>query len=450
MNTRHIVLIQCPWLTILHPPNIGLAYIAAILRESGYKVTVLDLNIESFNLIDTEDKEVLQHSNRSIIIDLVKKTFRKYSSLINDLYREIIDLNPDVVGFSVWETNDLLSLYLARQLKDANKSLPIIFGGPSCYSLYYGNDYIQNESVDLVIYGEAEKTIVKALNLFFGYNKFIPLPGTMVKENNLIHDSGVGNRVEELDRLPFPALDLFPMDKYINQEIPISFNRGCIFKCEYCEISEMKPGFRSREPKNILREIQYRLKEYPGKKKFFICDSTVTANFKQIDELCDLINAFGLEISFTGYTTPHAYMNSKFLSKIKKAGFNFLIFGVESGSDSILEKFGKKLKIDFIENIIRETYNAGIKVGVNIMVGLPGETDDDFNHSLRFLVRNREYISCVGVGYFGIMPYSYIFFHPAEFNFISEEIKVKRLKYLRETVINSRLSYTVKDRPDEY
>lgn len=448
MNTRHIVLIQCPWLTALHPPNLGLAYVAAVLMEAGYKVTILDANIEMFHQLDTHDKELLQHSNRGLIIELGKNTLHKYPALINDLYRQIIELEPDVVGFSVWESNDFISLGIAKQLKNANKSLPIIFGGPSCYPLYSGRNYIQEECVDLVIYGEAEKTIVRVLNSFFSHNKLIPLSGGMlIRESGIVQDLGAGDRVEKLDELPYPAVNIFPMEKYINQEIPISFNRGCIFRCEYCEISEMRPGFRSREPKNILREIQYRLKEYPEKRNFFICDSTATANFKQLNELCELIIASDLEISFTGYATPHAYMNSEFLSKMRRAGFNNFVFGVESGSDRILERFGKKLKIGLIEKVVRETHNAGIKTGVNILVGLPGETDEDFFCSLEFLHRNREYINDIGISYFDIMPFSYIAFHPEQFNFTPEEIKLERMKLLRDAIDNLGLSYTVRDIP---
>jgi len=448
MNTKHIVLIQCLWLTVLHPPNLGLAYVAAVLMEAGYKVTILDANIELFHQLDTQDKELLQYSNPNLIVELAKNTLHKYPSLINDLYRQIIELEPDVAGFSVWETNDLISLSIARQLKNSNKSLPIIFGGPSCYPLYSGRNYIQEECVDLVIYGEAEKTIVRVLDSFFSHNKLIPSSGGMlVRKNGIVQDLGAGERVEKLDELPYPAVNIFPTGKYINQEMPISFNRGCIFRCEYCEISEMRPGFRSREPKNIFREMQYRLKEYPRTRKFFVCDSTATANFKQLNELCELIITSSLEVYFTAYATPHAYMNTEFLSKMRKAGFNNMVFGVESGSDRILERFGKKLKIGLIEKIVRETHDAGIITGVNILVGLPGETDEDFSCSLEFLQRNCEYIDNVGINNFGIMPFSYIAFHPEQFNFIPEEIKLERLQLLRDAIDDFGLSYTVRDLP---
>lgn len=77
---------------------------------------------------------------------------------------------------------------------------------------------------------------------------------------------------------------------------------------------------------------------------------------------------------------------------MKKAGFNDLVYGVESGSEQILKKLGKKIKLEVIEKSIKESYNAGINVSIDILVGLPGETDYDFKQTLDFLIRNRTFI----------------------------------------------------------
>ncbi|OGT97627.1 MAG: hypothetical protein A2X80_03290 [Geobacteraceae bacterium GWB2_52_12] len=78
---------------------------------------------------------------------------------------------------------------------------------------------------------------------------------------------------------------------------------------------------------------------------------------------------------------------------MKRAGCHTLIYGVESGSDHVLKKMGKGYASDQAQEVIKLTYEAGICVNINIIVGFPGETDDDFNETLKFIVKNKKYIN---------------------------------------------------------
>ena len=136
-------------------------------------------------------------------------------------------------------------------------------------------------------------------------------------------------------------------------------------------------------------------------------------------------------------------MSYDFLLKMKKAGFNGLCYGVESGSEKILNKFGKKIKIETIERVIKDTYSVGIDIAIDILVGLPGESDDDFKQTLDFLTRNRKFIKQVGVNYFGILPYSYIYDNREKFEFVPGEVILRRINELVETIKSLNISETV-------
>ena len=438
-----IALIRCPWIPVSsYPPDIGFAYIATILKKSGHELSTFDLNIEFYHMLEEIDKEILNSWNSKMFLDFGESSFLKYEFIFNDAINRILKFNPDIVGFCVWETNKLISLELVRRIKENNSSLFTIFGGPDCYPLFSGREFAKNPAVELVIYGEAEITVRKVLDSIDRKKEILPLPGTITKNGDRVIDGGWGELVGNLDQLPFLDLVDFPLDLYTQRVLPISFSRGCIYKCEYCP-REMYPVFRCRSAEKIVHEIKFLQKNF-SPESFLVCDSTIMANLAQITKLCDLILVEGLKVSFGGFASTHLGLNYKLLTKMKKAGFNSFVYGVESGSEKILRRFGKKIELKTIERVIRDTYEAGIEIGVDILVGLPGESEDDFAQSIDFIIRNRSYIKRIGINNFGLEPYSYMFSHVKNYEFISEQLKLERTLRLKEIIGSLGLSETLK------
>ena len=253
-----IALIRCPWVTIQHPPDIGLAYLVASLKRDGHEVSLFDLNIEFYHKIEDVDKKNLIYSRPQVLMEEGKKIFQKYPLLVDETIKRILKLQPEIVGFNVWQMNTEVSKEFAKMIKAINQSIYIIFGGPDAYPLWSGKEYVKENMVDLIVYGEAEITFKKILNNFSKYRKVYPIPGTIIKDNGKEIDSGFGEVVENLDELPMPALEVFPLQLYIKKCIPISFSRGCVYKCVYCP-KEMYPKFRWRSPENIIKELECRL-----------------------------------------------------------------------------------------------------------------------------------------------------------------------------------------------
>lgn len=442
-----VTLVQAPWLTVTNAPNIGLAYIAAVLRRADYTVSVIDLNVETSLLLDADDKKIVGYTSWDYIKKFTENTFLKYKPVYDKAVRRILDTEPEAVGFSVWESNDILSRYFAEELKRHRPGLKIIFGGPACYPLYQGHELILHDYIDYVIYGEAEISVLKVLEAMSSGRETTDIPGTIKRKNGISVDCGQGERPERLDELPFSALDLLPLSLYQSKSLPISFNRGCIYKCEYCELAGMKPGFRARSARNIFNELLQRKQEFPDKNDFFVCDCAITAHPSQISELCDLIIASGIRTEFSGYATFHPLLSDELIVKMEKAGFMAVVLGVESGSDKILGMMGKKFNREAIERTIHSFHAARIMVGVNILVGLPGETENDFEQSIDFLAKNRKFIKNIGACYFGQMPYSAIYYHPEKYEFVPEDVKRRRYNRLKEFISQSQLYYTAEDKP---
>ncbi len=121
-----------------------------------------------------------------------------------------------------------------------------------------------------------------------------------------------------------------------------------------------------------------------------------------------------------------------------------LDYGVESGSQKVLDKMGKKYTVEDAERIIKDTYNAGINVVLNLVVGFPNEAEEDFYKTLEFIRRIKDYVLFIAPGHAClILPYSYIYKNPDEFDIIldketscwstkdgknNEEVRLKRAK----------------------
>jgi len=438
-----IVLIRCFWIPVLWPPDIGLAYIAAVLKKDGHEVSVFDLNIEFYHKME-EFKEKLEQGNRVILEELGEVFLQKHQHLIGEICDDILKLQPEIIGFCIWQTNTIVSRNLAKRLKEIDPSIFIIFGGPDSFPLFSGRKIIEDKIADVVVYGEAEITIRKVLDSISKDRKVMPIQGTIINRNGKIVDCGWPDLVENLDELPVPAWDNFPLHLYIDKNmIPISFSRGCAYKCEYCP-RETYPGYRCRSAENIVSEIESWLHRHPSRRTFSVSDSALNNNPRQVERLCDLIIDRNLNIQFGGFAVPHPRMDYRFLLKMKKAGFNGLCYGVESGSDRMLAKLGKKIKLETIQRVIKDTYEAGISVTVDILVGLPGETEDDFDRSLDFLIQNRKYITDAGAGRYGVAEYSYIKSHREEFELIPEEVINIRFTMLKKVINSLNLSMTNK------
>lgn len=426
-----ILLIRCPPISAGHCPDIGLAYIASCLLEEGHDVSVFDLNMELYHILDKVDKDILKHSNLHSFENFDRNLLIKYSSFFERVFDRIKKLNPEIVGFNVWNSNACMSVETAKRLKDRFPSIVTIFGGPECYPLLSGEKFARETFIDLVIYGEAELTIKKAIELIHRDRRIPSIPGSIINVGGTIKDCGWGEYVKKLDDLPRIALDIFPLGLYAeNNLLPISFSRGCFYSCEYCPRG-MYPKFRWRSPENIIQEIEYLIQKYPGMNSFRVCDASITSNLKQIEKLCDLILSKSIDIKLQGFASTNPQLNYKLLSKMKTAGFNNLCYGVESGSERLLGKLGKKINIETIERVIKETFEAGIGVAVDMMVGMPDESEEDFRQSMDFLSRNKRYIHAVGINEYGDLPYSYVFSHMQEFLRIPNEIKRIRHKEIK-------------------
>ncbi len=417
-----IALVRCPCVNLPYPPSVGLAYINSVLKKAGHEVFVFDLNIEIFHAADGQDKNKWNIPDVSGLIDLGQEISRKHDQLFRENLKKIAETGSGVIGFSVWDSNAALSLKIAKEIKLLSPQVKVIFGGPECFPEWGGNDLIKHDCVDLVVYGEAEETLPEVIEYLELTGRIGLHAGTIAKSNGRVVNFGSRPAPPELDSLPFPDFDGFPLEKYATKEMPIIFNRGCSRKCVYCSLPGTTPAYRSRSAHSIFEEFKYQLNKYP-QVDVFHCDSpALNSNLKELSRLCELMINDGLKISWSGFAVIDKRMDAQLLEKMKKAGCAGLNFGIESGSQKIVDKMRKGFSIEDAQNNLRDAYNLGMQTVANFIVGFPGENEEDFQETLDFISRNKQYISFVGsTAACWIGPYIWIQEHPEEFAITQEQ-----------------------------
>jgi anaerobic magnesium-protoporphyrin IX monomethyl ester cyclase len=379
-------------------PNIGVGYLASFLSHKGFEVSVTDLSVKLYNSASPEMKrfwsiDCVNNFFQSQIAENIFKNFRK------DLMRfveEFLASNVKVIGFSV----NMISIYtanaIARLIKMRDPQRFIIFGGPGTF-YSHPRDQIRPSFADVYVVGEGEFTLFNILDAYFS-NREIPsdVPGILLVKDLGKKQPLQSPNIPDLDQLPYPTFFGFDLKEYNQPEeykpVPILFSRGCIRRCAYCIDYYMWPKYRSRSPRCIMDEIEYHVKNNNAR-AFEVIDLTCNGNLRQLSELCDLIIASGLEFTWVSYAIIRKDMSLELLQKIKKANCDTLIYGVENGSDRVLKLMGKSYTAEEASEVIKNTHKAGIRTNINIIVGFPGETEEDFKQTIKFVYQNRNYIN---------------------------------------------------------
>lgn len=407
-NIMKIALVLCPVL-YKRCPLIGLGYLFSYLKSRGYDVNIFDLN--TMMEIENEGKEIYW-GERRFVEEFISNNLRLLESLVD----KILESNAEIIGLSIWTTTKFASLAIAKMIKQRDKNRFIVFGGPECS--FSAKELLADDAVDVVVNGEGEQTFYEAIELYKKHRKIDFCAGAIIKNNGSIVDCGLRPEIEDLDSLPFPDYSGFLLDTYyLSNFLPITFYRGCSRRCVFCNSSVTWRRFRSRSAENIYKEMSHRKKLYPNLKKFEVDDTALNLNLKMLDRLCALMTVNGLGIGWGGAAIIHPDMDFGLLRKMAKAGCRTLAYGLESGSQNVIDGMRKNFIIKDAERLIRDTHNAGIEVDLNIVIGFPNETEDDFQQTVGFIKRNRDYISFVSFpSECWIGNQTYLHTHPGEFN----------------------------------
>ena len=339
---------------------LGISYLAAVLENDGYEVDVIDC-------------QVLNRAKRKIEDELTR-------------------LQPDVVGVTSTTLTYAPAVELVRVAKETCPNCLTIMGGP--HVTVMDEQTLKDQTgVDIVVRGEGEDTIIELADLVSesSLNKLGDVTGITFRKNGQIVRTPNRPFIENLDKLPHPAFNRLPLTEYQIRGkcyLPIITSRGCPFNCTFCLISEMcGKRFRARSPKNVVDELEW-LRDVHGADAFAFYDAVFTLDRKRAIDICEEKKKRKIDLPWD-CTTRADQVSKEVLVKLKEANCKVVYFGVESGSQKILDSVNKGITVEQNEKAIKWTKEAGMSAFISVVVGYPGETEEMLKQTFDFIDRTK-------------------------------------------------------------
>lgn len=406
-----IAMVVAPSWGILFPPY-NIAKLTALLRSEGYSVKAYDVNIECYHrLIETTGEDYWR--GERFFYWVYKDNFKNYifeyiKPILDKVVDDIIESKVKVVGFSVYNTNFFATLYMAKLIKQKDSSICIIAGGPEIMT---GEKHFTlgdgRNTFNYIFVGESEEELINFLNN-------VP--------EELTHNNIIGSTKSRLalEKYPYPDYTDYDLNNYLDNGISMETSRGCVAQCSFCSETYFW-GFRSLSPERIVDEIEYQVNKH-GINRIWFVDSLINGNLKNFQKTVDLIIEKGLKLSWNSYARCDGRMTKEFFEKIYSAGGTSLSFGVESGSQKVLDDMRKKVKVWEIENNLRDCYISRVFTHVNWMIGFATEEPIDHFHSMQLLYNVRKYTHAISPGMTaGLAEFSHSHTNYNEYNIIGDQ-----------------------------
>jgi len=403
-----VLLLNCPQWTVRFPPS-GLLHVHEMLQSKGIRTAFLDINLHSYKhpqlFLGNNPLPELEATYLHMWCDIENtdqwtgpEIFKYFESGIKTLADWILQALPKLLGFSVNMFSRQFSCRLAFEIKKQVPELPIIFGGYDC--LFPDKLPQYSPAPDYYVVGEAEEVALQLVSMLLDDpdpQKISKIPGVMINEDQWRDTFIPATPPSNLDKVIFPKYGDVNLENYEIEDgllMPITRSRGCRWgKCVFCSLPST---YRLRSSENVLSEIRY-LHDSKKVSRFIFTDQDVGSDPQALLHLCDLIEKAGLSSKLTleGQIRVAPFINEEFCARLHQAGFRYLIFGVESGSNRVLRLMKKGSKVETATLNIKSAYNRFIRVGINIIVGFPGETSEDFFEVVKWLKKMYSYISYI-------------------------------------------------------
>lgn len=299
------------------------------------------------------------------------------------LKKRIKSFSPDIIGATMMSFRHKDHYDLLDKIKSEFSEIDIAVGGPHL-STFREKALKGCSAIDYGFTLEGEDSV---LELCDDETPLEEIKGLLYRKNGEVLYTGDRGFILDLDEKEFPKYKYFERDKYPNF-VSLVTSRGCPHSCIFCPVQlTIGKRLRVRSPESILKEIDYWYEK--GVRVFNVVDDNFTFYKQRILDICDGIKQRGYkDINFSCRNGVRAdTVDREMLERMKEIGFNYLAFGVESGSDRMLKVIKKGETLDAIENAVKESCDLGYMVTLFFIMGLPTETEEDVEKSLEFAMK---------------------------------------------------------------
>lgn len=362
-----VLLINAPYMEVYGPDKkyldsnfpLGIGYIASFLKREGYSVFLLDPEAEG-----TSESE---------------------------LRKKIKEIQPNIAGISC-VTYSFHNAKKYAQIVKKEIDIPVVLGGHHASALPV--EILKHCSeFNFVIVGEGEITMLELCKTIQNGGDFHRIDGLCFRDGAEIIFTAPRDKILDLSNIPYPARELVNMDNYKpNNQTSVGkksasmiTSRGCPKRCVFCSAHNvMGYLFRPYSAEYVVGEMEHILNNYKIE-HVAIKDDTFTINKQRVIDICELILKKDIKI----YWSCNAAVNTvdyELLKLMKKAGCCAILYGIESGNPTVLKNMKKGISMDQCRKALKASNQVGIKTLASFVFGLPGETKETIEDTIRFAI----------------------------------------------------------------
>jgi radical SAM superfamily enzyme YgiQ (UPF0313 family) len=330
---------------------VTLPYVAAALRAAGHEVEILDLLLSR----TTPDK----------------------------IERRMQRLRPQLVGITSVTLNHHIANAIGEVVRKCDGACPIVMGGPHV-SFEIEGSFRDLPALDYVGIGEGEHTMVELARALEGRMDLRDVRGLALRHDGGIKRTAPRPLEDDLDRLPPPARDLVPLARYLafDSHASVVTSRGCPYECIFCSAPAWTGrSVRYRTPSLCVDEIEELAAQ--GFREITIEDDLFTLYRKHFMAVCGELVRRDTGIRWNAFSRVDT-ISPEIVETMARAGCQAICFGVESGSQEVLDLVKKRSSLDKVKEAMRMTQDVGISALASFIIGLPGETEETLRKTVEF------------------------------------------------------------------
>lgn len=330
-------------------PPTDLMYLAAVAEKTGFEAKIAD-----YSQGGDFEKDLKEFCPDYLLINVATPTFK----------------------------SDLGALTVAKEICP---DVVTIAKGAAFLTVAFEVMYFQKD-LDLILFGEPEDTLKEVLE-GKDYSKIL---GLYYRDDLRAKFTGSRPFIEDLDKLPYPARHLVDNNIYRrpdNNKVQavIKVSRGCPFHCFFCLATPVSGAkVRKRSAENIIEEIKECVDKY-GITNFLFWSDIFNIDKAWVMDLCQKIIDSGLKITWSANTRADT-ADEEMAQKMYEAGCRLVSIGVESGSQEMLDKIGKRITLDDVRLTVKIFKKAGIRIYNYFVIGLPWEDEDTVEDTIDFAI----------------------------------------------------------------
>jgi radical SAM superfamily enzyme YgiQ (UPF0313 family) len=335
---------------------LGILYISAWLEKKGFTNEIFDSTFQSFELLKEK--------------------------ILND--------KPDVIAIYTNLMTKVNVVKIIRFIKSEGtlSHTRIVLGGPEVRN--HAENFL-NAGADYVVIGEGEQTMEELISAIAEKKPTDNIHGLALLQNSQLKLTPERDKIKNLDELPMPARTKVDMHLYFNawkqkhgmSAISVNTMRGCPYTCKWCSRAVYGQSYRRRSPSHVVAEMRWIKENYAVDSIWFV-DDVFTVSHKWLEEFKNELEKNQLHIPYECITRADR-MNEEVIDLLKESGCFRVWIGAESGSQKIIDLMDRRVDVTQVRAMIQASKRKGIQAGTFVMVGYPGETEEDIFETIDHL-----------------------------------------------------------------